>query len=130
MNYILNRSPLYLLFFLVLLAPALQAQTTSQAEPQAVIQQLKAENESLKKELQQLRQLLGSAPSGGAYTASTPENRASVAASPQSSPGEAQGFWITSSSRKRHNNSCRYYQNSNGRPCGPEDGIACKICGG
>ena len=102
MKYKLNRSPLYVLFFLILLTPVIQAPTTSQADPQAVIKQLKAENEYLKKELQQLRQLLASAPSGGAYTASTPENRASVAASPQSAPGESQGFWITSSSRKRH----------------------------
>ncbi len=39
-------------------------------------------------------------------------------------------FWMTSSSRKRHNSSCRYFQNSNGGPCEPDDGIPCKICGG
>ncbi|NLY02214.1 MAG: hypothetical protein GXY83_39520 [Rhodopirellula sp.] len=27
-------------------------------------------------------------------------------------------------------NPCWYYKNSNGRPCGPNDGRACKICGG
>lgn len=38
--------------------------------------------------------------------------------------------WITINSRKRHNASCRWFQNSKGRMCGPNDGIACKICGG
>jgi len=39
-------------------------------------------------------------------------------------------FWMTNSSGKRHNSSCRYYHNSKGHPCGPNDGIPCKICGG
>ena len=39
-------------------------------------------------------------------------------------------YWITTSSKKRHNASCRYYRASKGR-LGPKDeGIACKICGG
>jgi endonuclease YncB( thermonuclease family) len=41
-----------------------------------------------------------------------------------------QSYWITNSSGKRHNSSCRYFHNSKGQPCGPNDGIACKICGG
>jgi micrococcal nuclease len=43
---------------------------------------------------------------------------------------EADGFWLTTSSRKRHNSTCRYFQNSDGRPCGPNEGTPCKICGG
>ena len=39
-------------------------------------------------------------------------------------------YWITTSSRKRHNSGCRYYSNSVGRLCGPNEGVACKICGG
>jgi hypothetical protein len=39
-------------------------------------------------------------------------------------------FWMTNSSSKRHNSGCRYFENSNGRYCGPHDGIPCKICGG
>lgn len=40
-------------------------------------------------------------------------------------------YWITKSSRKRHNQRCRYYKNSKGYCTeNPEEGIACKICGG
>ena len=38
--------------------------------------------------------------------------------------------WITSSSNKRHNSSCRWYRTSHGRPCRADEGIPCKICGG
>lgn len=38
--------------------------------------------------------------------------------------------WITSSSRKRHNSSCRWFQNSKGRMCSATEGKACKVCGG
>lgn len=38
--------------------------------------------------------------------------------------------WFTSSTRKRHNSSCRYYKTSKGRECGPSEGIPCKVCGG
>ena len=38
--------------------------------------------------------------------------------------------WITTSSGVRHNSSCRYYMNSNGRKCSKNEGRACKICGG
>ncbi|MGA2253496.1 MAG: hypothetical protein ABSG53_02450 [Thermoguttaceae bacterium] len=41
-----------------------------------------------------------------------------------------QKYWLTIKSGIRHNSSCRYYQNSKGRPCGPDEGRACKICGG
>jgi len=40
------------------------------------------------------------------------------------------GYWMTTSSHKRHNKNCRYYKNSKGRFCQPDEGIACKICGG
>lgn len=40
-------------------------------------------------------------------------------------------YWITKSSRKRHNKNCRYYKNSKGYCTeDPDEGIACKICGG
>ena len=39
-------------------------------------------------------------------------------------------YWITISSGVRHNSSCRYYMNSNGRKCTKSEGRACKICGG
>ena len=38
--------------------------------------------------------------------------------------------WLTDSSKKRHNSTCRYYKKTTGRPCGPNEGTACKLCGG
>jgi len=39
--------------------------------------------------------------------------------------------WINSKSKVRHNKECRYYgKGKNGKPCGPNDGRACKVCGG
>ena len=43
---------------------------------------------------------------------------------------QPKSYWLTSSTNVRHNNNCRYYQKSKGRPCGPNDGKPCKICGG
>lgn len=39
-------------------------------------------------------------------------------------------YWITNSSGVRHNSSCRYYMNSNGRKCSKNEGRSCKVCGG
>ena len=41
-----------------------------------------------------------------------------------------QSHWMTTSSNKRHNSSCRYYKKTNGRPCGHNEGLPCKLCGG
>lgn len=42
---------------------------------------------------------------------------------------ESSGLSYTrSSTGKRHNSNCRYF--GSGSPCGPNDGIPCKICGG
>ena len=38
-------------------------------------------------------------------------------------------YWI-SSTNKRHNSTCRYYQKSKGRLGGKNEGVACKVCGG
>jgi hypothetical protein len=38
--------------------------------------------------------------------------------------------WLTTSSNKRHNSSCRWYRTSRGQPCRADEGIPCKICGG
>ena len=59
----------------------------------------------------------------------SPDSVTSPAVS-DASPSDSQSHWITSSSGVRHNSSCRYYRNSKGRPCGPGEGRACKICGG
>ena len=44
-------------------------------------------------------------------------------------PADGQ-HWLTESSGVRHNSSCRYYKSSKGRPCGLDEGRACKVCGG
>lgn len=41
------------------------------------------------------------------------------------------GYWLNTSSNKRHNSNCRNYHNTKrGRPCGPYEGSACGLCGG
>lgn len=45
-------------------------------------------------------------------------------------PQPSHSYWLTASSGVRHNGTCRYYRKSKGRLCGPNDGRACKICGG
>lgn len=42
---------------------------------------------------------------------------------------EAAGAHRMSTTGKRHNSNCRYFD-SKGRACGPNEGVACKICGG
>lgn len=39
-------------------------------------------------------------------------------------------FWVTKSSGKVHNKSCRYYRNSNGFESNKPTGTNCKLCGG
>jgi len=39
-------------------------------------------------------------------------------------------YWITKSSGKRHNSSCRWYKKSKGYCTDEKIGKACKICGG
>ena len=43
---------------------------------------------------------------------------------------QTKSYWLTVSSNVRHNSKCRYYQKSKGRPCGPDEGTPCKVCGG
>ena len=46
-------------------------------------------------------------------------------------PAEDCTYWITKSSKKRHNASCRYYKNSKGYCTEDKSvGTACKVCGG
>jgi len=39
-------------------------------------------------------------------------------------------YWVTDSSNKRHNRSCRWFKNSKGHFAPKSEGISCKICGG
>ena len=96
-------------------------------------QRLKAENAQLRNENQLLRRMLAQPReavddrSAGTVRTITRGQEASV-----STPSDQQetGYWMTASSGKRHNRNCRYYKNSRGRFCRPDEGIPCKICGG
>lgn len=39
-------------------------------------------------------------------------------------------YWITLSTSKRHNKTCKWYKNSKGKCSDTKIGKACKICGG
>jgi endonuclease YncB( thermonuclease family) len=56
--------------------------------------------------------------------------KAKVTEKPKVQEERALTHWLTQSSSKRHNSGCRYFKNSKGRSCGPNDGVACKVCGG
>jgi len=107
------------------------SQETSTSEELSLLKQevlqLRTEVSQLKIEVQQLRRLLASSPQNSGVT--TQQSPRSNYSAPASSTSET-GYWCTQSSKKRHNPSCRYYKTSKGRPCGPNDGIACKLCGG
>ena len=103
-------------------------------ELQKVNAQLKAENDSLKQEIQNLRKLLATGSTSPIETKTEP--KISPAKEPVSSESASletaisTGFWLTTSSKRRHNNSCKYYKTSKGSECGPNDGSPCKSCGG
>ena len=108
-------------------------------ELQKVNAQLKAENDSLKQEIQSLRKLLATGSTSPIETKTEPkispakETASPETASPETASPETAittGFWLTTSSKKRHNNSCKYYKSSKGSECGPNDGSPCKSCGG
>ena|ERR1035441_1735055 len=109
--------------------------TNSVTELQQQVQNLKTENEALKQENQVLRKLVFEKQSPAQTTAqpqptATPKAPSTSLQQPASSPTAAQGYWMTTSSGKRHNSSCRYYGTTKGRACGPNDGTPCKVCGG
>lgn len=39
-------------------------------------------------------------------------------------------YWLTESSRVRHNDTCTYFKKTRGRVCTVKEGVACKKCGG
>ena len=102
------------------------------------IAQLKAENAKLREENRVLRQLVANPASTDATVppAVQPTERTQPApektVKPVAGPADEvdTGYWLTTSSHKRHNKTCRFYKASRGRPCKPDEGIPCKICGG
>lgn len=120
-------------------------ETNSIVEIRQQIEKLKSENDALKQENQVLRKLVfekqSSAPtqpvsSPTTSSVSTPPAPTASPSTPSparvvpSKPSSAVEYWITTSSGKRHNSGCRYFQTSRGRPGGANEGTACKICGG
>lgn len=58
------------------------------------------------------------------------ESPATIRGPPEKQPTKLR-HWLNASSGVRHNASCRWYRNTkSGRMCRPNDGRACKICGG
>ena len=98
--------------------PATAAQFEARiAQLEARIRQLEAENASLRR-------------AAAATPTTSPTYRPQPALTPPSQgSSSASGLgYSRSSTGKRHNSRCRYY--TPGTPCGPNDGVACKICRG
>ena len=81
------------------------------SELEARVARLQQENESLR------RSPTPQMPTGSSFQSITPPS------------GGSSGMpYTVSSTGKRHNPRCRYF--GSGRPAGPNEGVACKICGG
>lgn len=116
-----------------LAADSANAPTVSSSDELATLRDRVAQQEkiiaALQAENQALRATLANQPSGPGSASLTPA--ASVTrSSPVSVPAAAAVQHWMSSTGKRHNANCRYFGSGNGHPCGAQDGVACKICGG
>ncbi len=103
-------------------ASALKAKIT---ELQSTVDSLRRDNAALRE------QLAGAAsrPAAPPVAAPRPSSAAGFSASSAAVDPAGGGYWI-SSTGKRHNANCRYYQTSKGRPGSASEGVGCKICGG
>jgi hypothetical protein len=91
-------------------------------ELEQTIAALRADNAALREQLR----AVAARPNSTAPT----QARASQPVSANPSQQDAtQAYWL-SGTGKRHNKNCRYYGTGSGHPCGPNDGVPCKICGG
>jgi hypothetical protein len=102
---------------------------------------LKEQNQQLRIENQKLRRLLadqGEATSSGPLAARDTVSDAArslptvvVNTNPVAPAADiALTHWLTKSSSKRHNTRCKFYQKTEGRLCGPNEGLPCTVCGG
>ena len=97
----------------------------------AKIRELQSMVDSLRRDNTALREQLAGAsarPVAAPASPSVPAGTMGFAA-PTAGAADSGGYWI-SSTGKRHNANCRYYQTSKGRPGSPGEGVGCKICGG
>lgn len=119
------------------------------AKLQQELETLRAENAALQRENESLRRMLSTRnadqPANASRTNSVRQPGSPRPASPATgsrsnavpttlqrpaAPSQSTAYWLSTWSGLRHNNGCRYYRNSTGKPCGANDGKACKLCGG
>ena len=101
--------------------------TMTVEQMQSEISRLKQENEALRRENQRLRAMLLEREQQNAVGQSDAGNKI---AQPPASNECTDEYWLTTSSKKRHNSKCRNYKKTKGRPCTKDEGTPCKICGG
>ena len=106
------------------------------------VEQLRVENARLKEENVTLRRLTGSAAAqqaaqdGGpvsvisAQTVTTNSLPIHVTSTNTPSAQAEPAYWLTTMTNKRHNKSCRYFKVQKGKFCKPDEGVACRLCGG
>jgi endonuclease/exonuclease/phosphatase (EEP) superfamily protein YafD len=127
------RTSRYLLLPMVVLPLVCGRGPTAQPAPKRAavseITQLRQEVAQLRTELSQLRAEVQSLSRVVAQQSAKATVRPTNATANKATAG-AKDCWCTTSSNKRHNSSCRYYMNSNGRKCSKSEGIPCKLCGG
>ena len=97
----------------------------------AKIRELQSMVDSLRRDNTALREQLAGASARPVAAPASPSAPAGTMgfAAPTAGAADSGGYWI-SSTGKRHNANCRYYQTSKGRPGSPGEGVGCKICGG
>ena len=88
--------------------------TNALQRPQTENRQLRDENRKIREEMVQ----------GGETKATT--NASGVTSEPIADAK----YWITTSSKKRHNPTCKYFKKSKGYPTNEKIGAPCQICGG
>jgi hypothetical protein len=94
-------------------------------------EKLEKDVENLKREMHQFRLII--AEQKGDKTAVSKKMSSDDKESVQgieSQPADCDTCYWCTPSGKRHNSTCKYYRTTKGRPCGPNEGTACKLCGG
>jgi len=98
------------------------------------VARLRAEIQALRIEVQQLRQAVARGQNQTVPAATSQRVITGLPVSPAPAVSNTQSqelsHWITTSSGKRHNSRCRWYQNSKGSSCRADEGVACLSCGG
>lgn len=130
--------------FAILQTTWCQTSTPSEIERlKQEVAQLRAENQLLRQLIKQDAAAATRAQAAPAQSISAPTAPVAASVTPSSvgaanlsrqhatQTGERSlGYWITSSTGKRHNTRCRWYGHSRGRPGSANEGIPCLLCGG